>query len=127
MFFRKIFPLTRFSRSAILPQRLERLERRFRGNTQIDHPRKGFRMNFNFFDWLRGGVERSVLLGVTDAVNKMGMPHDDESSRDKILSFLQEETQTTQRNRLASGASSGSGSRSKLGRGISGSVAVKEA
>ena len=83
-------------------------------------------MNFNFFDWLRGGVERSVLLGVTDAVNKMGMPHDEESSRDKILSFLQEETQSTQRNRLTSAASSGSGSRSKLGRGISGSIAVKE-
>ena len=46
-------------------------------------------MNFNFFDWIRDGVKRSVLMGVTDAVETMGMPADEESTKDKILSFLQ--------------------------------------
>ena len=58
-------------------------------------------MNFNFFDWIRLGVKDSVLLGVTDAVNTMGMPPE-ESSRDKILSFLQKETQSTEPRRLPS-------------------------
>ena len=46
-------------------------------------------MDFNFFNWIRDGVKRSVLMGVTDAVETMGMPPDEESSKDKILSFLQ--------------------------------------
>lgn len=46
-------------------------------------------MDFNFFEWIRQGVKRSVLLGVSDAVNQMGMPHDDDETREKILGFLQ--------------------------------------
>ena len=52
-------------------------------------------MNFNFFEWIREGVKRSVLLGVSDAVETMGTPHDPETSRDKIMTFLQDETETT--------------------------------
>ncbi|MDR1957511.1 MAG: hypothetical protein LBQ54_00405 [Planctomycetaceae bacterium] len=52
-------------------------------------------MNFNFFDWVRDGVKRSVLLGVSDAVETMGMPTDEESSKDKILSFLQDGSAAT--------------------------------
>jgi len=48
-------------------------------------------MDFNFFDWIRKGVKHSVLLGVTDAVEQMGMPTEEESSKEKILSFLQSE------------------------------------
>ena len=81
-------------------------------------------MNFNFFDWIRVGVKDSVLLGVTDAVNTMGMPPE-ESSRDKVLSFLQEETQSTQRRRLASPSTSATGQR-KLGRSINDIPAGKE-
>ena len=75
-------------------------------------------MNFNFFDWVRDGVKRSVLLGVSDAVETIGMPTDQESSKDKILSFLQDDTaklevSATQRRRLPSGPAR------KLGRSIS--------
>ena len=49
-------------------------------------------MDFNFFEWIREGVKRSVLLGVSDAVETMGTPHDPETSRDKIMSFLRDET-----------------------------------
>ena len=50
-------------------------------------------MDFNFFEWIREGVKRSVLLGVSDAVETMGTPHDPETSRDKIMSVLRDETE----------------------------------
>lgn len=65
-------------------------------------------MNINFFDWLRDGVRRSVLLGVTDAVEQMGMPADEAASREKILGFLQENqavTESTPRKRISSSSS----------------------
>lgn len=33
-------------------------------------------MQFNFFTWLREGVRRSVLLGVSDAVEQIGLPNE---------------------------------------------------
>jgi hypothetical protein len=84
-------------------------------------------MNFNFFEWVRDGVKRSVLLGVSDAVETMGMPHDEESSKDKILSFLQDNSPThTSQRRISSGSSATSGQR-KLGRSISDIHVTKEA
>ena len=35
-------------------------------------------MEFNFFAWLREGVRRSVLLGVSDAVEDLGVPEEGE-------------------------------------------------
>ena len=83
-------------------------------------------MNFNFFDWLRNGVKSSVLLGVTDAVNTMGMPPDEETSKDKILSFLQKETQSPQRRIPAPGSSNGN-RKAALGRSINDLNVAKEA
>ena len=37
-------------------------------------------MNVNFFDWLRQGVKQSVLLGVSDAIETMGTPTENEDS-----------------------------------------------
>ncbi|MGL6226080.1 MAG: hypothetical protein ACRC10_05560 [Thermoguttaceae bacterium] len=74
-------------------------------------------MNFNFFEWIRDGVKRSVLLGVSDAVDVIGMPHDEETSRSKILHFLQEEGNQTDRRRLSNPANTSGGTR-KLGRSI---------
>ena len=76
-------------------------------------------MDFNFFEWIREGVKRSVLMGVSDAVETMGTPHDPEQARDKIMTFLKDETEapsTTTRRRVSSSSSS-SGQR-KLGRSI---------
>ena len=77
-------------------------------------------MNFNFFDWIRDGVRRSVLMGVSEAVETLGMPPDEESSKDKILSFLQSDapqklTSTPPSRRLSGG---NGGSSRKLGRSI---------
>ncbi len=82
-------------------------------------------MNFNFFDWIRDGVKRSVLLGVSDAVQTMGMPQEEESSKDKILSFLQEETEAVSPRRRMTGA--GSGGQRKLGRSLNDIQAAREA
>ena len=79
-------------------------------------------MSFNLFDWLRSGVRDSVLLGVTDAVQTMGMPHD-ESSKDKILGFLKTDSDSQVR-RITNGAAP-AGTK-KLGRGLS-EIAAKEA
>jgi hypothetical protein len=35
-------------------------------------------MNFNFFTWIRTGVRQSVLLGVSDAVQEIGVPPNSE-------------------------------------------------
>lgn len=74
-------------------------------------------MNFNFFEWIREGVKRSVLLGVSDAVEQMGMPHDEHASKEKILAFLQDDGRAgvAPRKRLV-GASPASAR--KLGRSI---------
>jgi len=80
-------------------------------------------MSFNFFDWVREGVQKSILLGVSDAVNTMGMPPDD-SSKDKILGFLKNNADSEPVRRITGGpAPAGT---KKLGRSLS-DLAVKEA
>ena len=81
-------------------------------------------MSFNFFDWVRNGVKDSVLLGVSDAVNTMGMPPE-ESSKDKILGFLKNNADSESGvRRIASGSTASS--TKKLGRSLT-DIAAKEA
>jgi len=81
-------------------------------------------MNFNLFDWLRDGVKNSVLLGVTDAVKIMGVPHDD-STKSQILGFLQNDPDGDTPVRRIVGSSSSSSTK-KLGRSLN-DIAAKEA
>ena len=78
----------------------------------------------NFFDWVRDGVKKSVLLGVTDAVHTMGMPPED-SSKDKILGFLQNNTDGEAPVRRLTHSEVPTGTK-KLGRSLS-DIAVKKA
>jgi hypothetical protein len=81
-------------------------------------------MSFNFFDWVRDGVKKSVLHGVNDAVHAMGMPPED-SSKDKILGFLRSNADNeVPVRRITSG--NGSAGTKKLGRSLS-DIAVKDA
>ena len=73
-------------------------------------------MSFNFFDWVRDGVKNSVLHGVNDAVNAMGMPPE-ESSKDKILGFLRNNDDSAAPVRRIANGSSSSGTK-KLGRSL---------
>lgn len=45
-------------------------------------------MQYNFFQWLRDGVRQSVLLGVSDAVEAIGVPHDANESSEKLQRTL---------------------------------------
>ena len=80
-------------------------------------------MSFNFFDWVRDGVKNSVLLGVNDAVNTMGMPPED-SSKDKILGFLRNNADNDAPVRRISGGNGATGTK-KLGRSLN-DIATKE-
>lgn len=73
-------------------------------------------MDFNFFEWIRQGVKRSVLMGVSDAVNQMGAPHNADEVKDSVLAFLQDEGDKTPVSRRLSGTNE-QGNR-KLGRSI---------
>ena len=75
-------------------------------------------MDFNFFEWIREGVKRSVLMGVSDAVETMGAPHDQEVAQSKIMSFLKSETDAATPTRRRVASSSSSATQRKLGRSI---------
>ena len=65
--------------------------------------------NFNFFTWIREGVKQSVLLGVSDAVEHMGTPHEGDEAAQKLTAFLQDD-------RSAQPRLAGATGRKKLGR-----------
>ena len=61
-------------------------------------------MNFNFFDWIRTGVKQSVILGVSDAVDRLGTPKENDDVSQRLLGFLQEDKPAAGRKRIAAGA-----------------------
>jgi hypothetical protein len=66
-------------------------------------------MSFNFFGWIREGVKQSVLLGVSDAVETLGSPREDDDVQQRLLTFLQHDPQQAPAPKLG-------GPRKKLGR-----------
>src|SRR5687768_1839797 len=44
-------------------------------------------MQFNVFDWIREGVKRSVILGVSDAMEAIGSPDGDDAHA-RLAQFL---------------------------------------
>lgn len=74
--------------------------------------------NFNFFEWMRNGVKSAVLLGVSDAVEEIGMPTETDGSESNALAFLQN---AKSQEKLTSGSSSSGssrGGRKRLGRSL---------
>ncbi len=47
-------------------------------------------MNVNFFEWIREGVRKSVLLGVSDAIEQIGAPNDADQVNPTLTAMLQE-------------------------------------
>ena len=45
-------------------------------------------MQLNVFAWIREGVKRSVLLGVSDAIESIGAPEGDNGSLKQLLTQL---------------------------------------
>ena len=44
----------------------------------------------NFFGWVRDGVRQAVLLGVNDAVDSLGKPHEDDDFSGRMLSVIRD-------------------------------------
>ncbi|WDI40089.1 hypothetical protein [Bremerella sp. P1] len=74
--------------------------------------------NFNFFEWMRNGVKSAVLLGVSDAVEEIGMPTEAEGSDNNMLGFLQNAKTQKISNSSSSGSGTRGGSRKRLGRSL---------
>ncbi|MCS7236646.1 MAG: hypothetical protein NZ899_00055 [Thermoguttaceae bacterium] len=48
----------------------------------------------NFFEWIRLGVRRAVLLGVADAVGDIGKPPESEDISRRLLDLLRQQPST---------------------------------
>ena len=81
-------------------------------------------MNFSLFNIFRYATKRAILDGVGDAIETLGMPSD-ESSKDKILGFLKDNSENEVPIRRITGGTAPSGPK-KLGRSLN-DIAAKEA
>ncbi len=52
--------------------------------------------DLNFFNWIREGVRRSVLMGISDAVEQIGEPEGSELKQE-VLTALESKTGTRSR------------------------------
>jgi hypothetical protein len=68
-------------------------------------------MQFNMFDWIRDGVKRSVILGVSDAMEAIGSP-DGEDVRARLAMHLPAAADA------AEPALAGTAKRKRLGRSL---------
>lgn len=78
-------------------------------------------MNVNFFEWLRTGVRQSVLLGVSDAIEQLGTPADNDDLHPGVAAFLQSDKTGGEKNIESSvpgTPSSRSNNRKRLGRSL---------
>ncbi len=78
-------------------------------------------MNFNFFEWIRTSVRQSVLLGVSDAVGQMGMPHETQEAQQHLLEVFRENGASGPPRAIGTAAP-----RKKLGRSLKQIQAVSE-
>jgi len=83
-------------------------------------------MQMNFFGWIREGVKQSVLLGVSDAVEDLGMPPQSDESNEKLLGFLRDEMGGAALPASGSGSTGKkSGGKRRLGRSLK-TIAAEE-
>lgn len=68
----------------------------------------------NFFVWIRESVKRSVLLGVSDAMEQIGTPSEGDEGTQRLLSSLRQHVALEAQPALP-GASGG---RKRLGRSL---------
>lgn len=71
-------------------------------------------MDVNFFAWLRNGVKQSVLLGVSDAIEDLGVPADSEELHPGVAALLRGDEGTK---RVGASANKGAG-RKRLGKSL---------
>ena len=71
-------------------------------------------MNMNFFQWLREGVRQSVVLGVSDAVEQIGLPETEQEVQPTLAALLGNDSATTTTPRRNTTAAS----RKRLGKSL---------
>ena len=70
----------------------------------------------NFFTWLRDGVRQAVLLGVSDAVDEIGTPSENDTLREDLVKSIESGESTK---RLPGAAKTSSRTpRKRLGRSL---------
>ena len=72
-------------------------------------------MDVNFFSWLRNGVKQSVLLGVSDAIEDLGVPENSDDLHPGVAALLRGESGGTTKR---VGAANKSAGRKRLGRSL---------
>ena len=72
-------------------------------------------MEVNFFAWLRNGVKQSVLLGVSDAIEDLGVPENSEELHPGVAALLRGEEGGNKRVGSRSGKG---GTRKRLGKSL---------
>ena len=65
----------------------------------------------NFFSWIRDGVKQSVIMGVSDAIDQLGTPDENDASS-RVMAFLDVNDNAT------TGRGSGGSRRKRLGRSL---------
>lgn len=63
----------------------------------------------NFFSWIRDGVKQSVMMGVADAIDELGVPEESDATG-RVMSFLDV--------KQTASASRGGAKRKRLGRSL---------
>ncbi len=71
-------------------------------------------MNMNFFQWLRDGVRQSVILGVSDAVEQIGVPETEAEIQPSLAALLGGDAQSTTKPRRKAAT----GGRKRLGKSL---------
>ena len=72
-------------------------------------------MDMNFFSWLRNGVKQSVLLGVSDAIEDLGVPENTDDLHPNVAALLRGESKNATKRVAANTKSAG---RKRLGRSL---------
>lgn len=74
-------------------------------------------MNVNFFNWLRDGVRQSVLLGVSDAIDTLGTPADEDQLHPGVAALLRDGEQSSTTTKRVTSSTSTRG-RKRLGKSL---------
>jgi hypothetical protein len=72
-------------------------------------------MDFNLFSWVREGVRRSVLLGVSDAMETIGSPAGEDAARQRLSQLIEHSDALATNSRPAMAAAGG---KRRLGRSL---------
>ena len=72
----------------------------------------------NFFSWLRDGVRQSVLLGVSDAVEQLGAPPNNEDLNPTVAGFLKLDRSSEKVAQLGTSNSRKPPSKKRLGKSL---------